>query len=83
MGVIMVYKAEKIADIWRSTEFSANTEGGKRRSQLMRRNGFWKFLGVAISIISIFLISGGDRLFVSKSTDAILNSTPQESDVIK
>ncbi len=83
IGLFVLIKAEKIADIWRSTEFSSNTSDGKRQRQLMRRMGFWKLIGVIIVAISIFLIAGGDDLFIDKSTDAILNSTPKEKEVIK
>lgn len=83
VGVLFIIKAEKVADIWRSTEFSTNTEQGKRRRQLMRRSGFWKFIGVVVVVLSVFLLSGGDTLFVSKSTEAILKSTPKENEAIK
>lgn len=83
VGVLFIIKAERVADIWRSTEFSVNTENGKRRSQLMRRSGFWKFIGIVVVVVSAFLLSGGDRLFVSKSTEVILQSTPKENDAIK
>ena len=82
-GILITIKAEKAADIWRSTEFSTNTSDGKRQRQLVRRSGFWRIIGVIMVVLSIFLISGGDDLFVSKSTEAILESTPDRNDIIK